>query len=90
VRHRGVELSLSGEPISDVSLVAGAVFLDPVVTGEAIDDGRRGRRPIGRTRTLVDASLDWTPTGQKAISLDLRVLYEGSRIADTLNRYLDL
>lgn len=87
VRHRGVELSLSGEPITGVSVVAGAVFLDPVVTGEAVDDGRLGRRPIGRTRTLVDASVDWTPAGQKAISLDLRVLYEGGRIADTLNRF---
>jgi iron complex outermembrane recepter protein len=87
VRHRGVELSLSGEPVTGVSLVAGAVFLDPVVTGDAVDDGRLGRRPIGRTRTLVDASLDWTPIGQTSISLDLRVLYEGSRIADTLNRF---
>jgi iron complex outermembrane recepter protein len=87
VRHRGVELSLSGEPIAGVSLVAGAVFLDPVVTGEAVDDGRLGRRPIGRTRTLVDTSVDWTPAGQKAISLDARLLYEGSRTADTLNRF---
>jgi iron complex outermembrane recepter protein len=87
VRHRGVELSLSGEPVTGVSVVAGAVLLDPVVTGDAVDDGRLGRRPIGRTRTLVDASIDWTPAGQKAISLDLRLLYEGSRIADTLNRF---
>jgi iron complex outermembrane recepter protein len=87
VRHRGVELSLSGEPVTGVSLVAGAVFLDPVVTGDAVDDGRLGRRPIGRTRTLFDASVDWTPAGQKPISLDLRVLYEGSRVADTLNRF---
>lgn len=87
VRHRGVELSLSGEPIKGLNLVAGAVLLDPVVTGEAVEDGRLGRRPIGRTRTLVDTSLDWKPLGQDRLSFDARVLYEGSRIADRLNRF---
>jgi iron complex outermembrane recepter protein len=87
VRHRGVEMSLSGEVTTGVSLVAGAVFLDPVVTSEAVDDGRLGRRPIGRTRTLVDTSVDWTPAGQNVVSLDMRILYEGSRTADTLNRF---
>lgn len=87
VRHRGIEMSLSGEPVSGLSMVAGAVFLDPIVTGDAVEDGRLGRRPIGRTRTLVDASLDWTPAGQKAASLDLRLLYEGSRTADTRNLF---
>lgn len=87
VRHRGVELSLSGELLKGLNLVAGAVYLDPVVTGEAVDDGRLGRRPIGRTRTLVDTSLDWKPAGQDAFSLDARVLYEGSRTADRLNLF---
>jgi iron complex outermembrane recepter protein len=84
VRHRGVEVSLSGEPIKGVSLVAGGVLLDPVVTGEAVDEGRLGRFPIGRTRALVDASLDWKPAGQDRLSLDVRILYEGRRAADRL------
>lgn len=42
--------------------MAGAVFLDPVVTGDAVYDGGLGRRPIGRMRTLVDASLDNNPS----------------------------
>jgi iron complex outermembrane receptor protein len=87
VRHRGVELSLSGEPVKGVNVVAGAVLLDPVVTGEAVESGRLGRRPIGRTRTLIDASIDWKPKGQKAVSVDLRLLYEGRRAADRLNTF---
>lgn len=87
VRHSGFEFSLSGKLAQNLSLVVGAVLLDPVVSGEAVDDGRLGRRPIGRTRTLVDASFDWTPPGQTRLSLDGRILYEGARAADALNRF---
>jgi iron complex outermembrane receptor protein len=87
VRHRGLEFSLSGKPVQNLSLVVGAVFLDPSVSGEAVTDGRLGRRPIGRTGTLIDASFDWTPPGQSRLSLDGRLLYEGAREADALNRF---
>ena len=87
VRHRGYELSLSGRPAKGLSIVAGAVLMDPRVTGEAVGDGRLGARPIGRTRTLIDASIDWMPTWQERISLDLRLLYEGSRVAAPRNLF---
>nr|WP_246438547.1 TonB-dependent receptor [Novosphingobium piscinae] len=87
VQHQGYELSLSGKPVSGLSFVAGAVFMDAQVTGEAVADGRLGRRPIGRTRTLIDASVDWMPAGQKRWSVDLRLLFEGRREADALNRF---
>lgn len=82
VRHRGVEMSVSGDLTDNVTLVAGAVFLNPQVTGEAVEDGRLGRRPIGRTRTLVDASLDWRLPFAAGWSVDARLLYEGERFAD--------
>lgn len=82
VRHRGAEFSLSGDIAAGVTLVAGAVLLDPTVTGAAVEDGRLGRRPIGRTRTLVDASIDWRPPFAQGWSVDARLLYEGDRYAD--------
>lgn len=87
VRHQGYELSLSGRPAKGLSFVAGAVLMDPRVTGEAVADGRLGSRPIGRTRTLIDASVDWMPAWQERVSLDLRLLYEGARVADARNRF---
>lgn len=87
VRHQGYELSLSGRPAKGLSFVAGAVLMDPRVTGEAVADGRLGSLPIGRARTLIDASVDWMPAWQERISLDLRLLYEGSRVADARNRF---
>jgi iron complex outermembrane receptor protein len=49
VRHRGVELLLAGEPVPDLSVIAGAVLLDADVTGEAVEEGRVGEKPIGRS-----------------------------------------
>lgn len=87
VQHKGYEFSVSGKPLKGLSFVAGAVLMDPRVTGEAVEDGRLGSRPIGRTRTLVDASIDWMPAWQQRWSVDLRLLYEGEREADALNRF---
>lgn len=87
VQHMGYEFSLSGKPAKGLSFVAGAVLMDPRVAGEAVRDGRLGSRPIGRTRTLIDASIDWMPASQQRWSIDLRLLYEGARAADALNRF---
>lgn len=86
VQHRGLEISLSGEPAKGLTAVLGAVLMDPRVTGEAVNQGRLGARPLGRTGRLVDASFDWMIPGQTRFSLDLRVLHEGRRQADALNR----
>lgn len=88
VEHRGVEFSLSGEPIKGLNLVAGAVLLDASVTGEAVDDGRLGRKPIGRTPVLVDFNIDYRFPALSALSLDAGLLVEGRRtanVAGTLN-----
>ena len=87
VQHKGYEFSISGKPVQGLSFVVGAVLMDPRVSGDAVEDGRLGRRPIGRTRTLVDASFDWMPAWQQRWSVDLRMLYEGQREADALNRF---
>jgi iron complex outermembrane recepter protein len=84
VRHRGVELSLSGEPVKGLNLVIGALLLQPRVTGEAVDDGRLGPKPIGRTSTLID-NLDYRFPTFDALSLDIRLQYEGNRVANAEN-----
>ena len=85
VSHRGVEASLSGQPVGGLSVVAGAVWLDPRVTGQAVDDGRIGGKPIGRTRLLVDTSLDYRLPSLPALSLDVRTTLEGRRVANAAN-----
>lgn len=88
VTHRGVEGSLSAKPLPGLNVVVGAVVLRPRVSGQAVADGRLGRRPIGRTGLLVDAAIDYQLAALPGFSLDARIIHEGRRIAnaaDTLS-----
>ncbi len=85
VRHRGVEVSISGEPVKGLNLVAGALFLQPRVTGEALADGRLGRKPIGRTSTLIDINFDYRFPNFHPLSVDIGLQYEGRRVANVDN-----
>jgi len=75
VSNRGVEFSLAGTVLPGVTAVAGALLLDPKVSGEAVDLGIIGKRPAGSVSRRAIANLDWKPVGQEAWSFDLA--YEG-------------
>ncbi len=79
VRHRGVEGSLAGK-FGGLELLAGAVLMDPVVTGEAVTQGRVGRRPVGITKSLLRLDADYT-TPIKGVSLNLTATHSGPRTA---------
>lgn len=81
VKHQGAELSLSGSPLPGLNVVAGAVLLRPRVTGEAVEQGRLGEEPLGRTGTVLDLRLDYRPPRFDAVSIDLGVAYTGRRVA---------
>lgn len=88
VRHRGVEASLSGAPLEALSVVLGAVLLDPVVSGPEVRDGLIGRRPVGQTKLQWQASLDYAPAFLDGLSVDLtidhraRTTARGDNLAD--------
>jgi len=73
VRHRGLEASLSGEPVEGLSLVLGAVLLDPEVRGAEVRQGLIGRRPVGQSRLQWQASVDYTPGIVPGLSVDMTV-----------------
>ncbi|MFY8092368.1 MAG: TonB-dependent receptor domain-containing protein [Niveispirillum sp.] len=73
VRHRGVEASLSGEPVPGLSLVLGAVLLDPVVSGPDVRNGVIGQRPVGQTRLQWQGSVDYAPDFLDGLSVDMTV-----------------
>ncbi len=71
VRHSGVEASLSGHFLDNrLSLLVGAVFMKPEVTGEAVERGLVGSKPVGARpiQLRVDANYNtglwggFTPT----------------------------
>lgn len=85
VRHRGAELSLSGNPFDNLNIVAGAVLMQPRVTGEAVDLGRVGRRPLGQAATILRGNADYRLGFLPGLSLDLALSWYGKRPASRDN-----
>jgi iron complex outermembrane receptor protein len=81
VRHRGLEMSFNGKPHPDWSLVAGAVLMEPRVTGEPVREGRIGRKPVGQTERLLRLNVEYRPPALRALSVDLAVANYGERVA---------
>lgn len=76
VRNRGIEMSLAGQLTPRLSLVLGAVFLDATVSGDQVDLGLIGRRPIGWAGRTVTGGLNWNLPWVEGLSFDLA--FEGS------------
>lgn len=87
VRNRGIEVSLAGQLTPRLSLVLGAVFLDATVSGDQVDQGLIGRRPIGSVGRTVTGALNWNLPWVEGLSLDLSVESTSRRIADRANSF---
>lgn len=83
VRHQGIELSLTGSPIEELSIVAGAVLLDGEVSGELVDLGLIGPRPVGQTERQLRLNADYRLPSLPALSVDLALLSTGERAASS-------
>lgn len=81
VKHQGAEISLTARPLPGLNLVAGAVLMRPRVTGEAVEQGRLGERPLGRVGTTLDLRIDYQPPAFDALSVDFGINYTGDRAA---------
>jgi iron complex outermembrane receptor protein len=85
VRHQGVEVSVSGELLPGLNVVAGAVPLEARVSGEQVDAGLIGARPVGSSGRTLLANVDYRPPRLSALSLDLAVQGTGRRVANAAN-----
>lgn len=85
LRHRGIEMSLTGTPLEGLTLVAGGVLLDAKVSAAEADTGSVGERPVGTPSSKLIASLDWRTPGSP-FSYDLAVEHLGPAWADTRNQ----
>jgi iron complex outermembrane recepter protein len=87
VRHRGVELSVAGQLLPGLNLVAGNIFLDAEVTGEAVELGLIGRRPVATIERYTIASLDYR-FPNSPFSVDAVMESTGDRIANQENTFV--
>jgi iron complex outermembrane receptor protein len=88
VRNRGIEMSLAGQITPRLNIVLGAVLLDATVSGDAVDLGLIGRRPVGSIQRSINGALNWNLPWVEGLSLDLS--YEGTsdRIANAANSFV--
>lgn len=84
-RHRGIEISATGSITPRLSIVAGAVFLDARVTGEAVKEGRIGKRPINSSPRLIRLSAEYFLPNVDGASVDVGLDHDGRRIASATN-----
>lgn len=73
VTHRGVEVSLSGAVARSLDMVAGAVAMDPEVSGPDVRSGLVGPRPVGQPKRTLLLNADWRPPVLSGLSFDVGV-----------------
>ncbi len=87
VRHRGVEISLAGQPVSNLTIVAGVMLLQARVSGSTVDRGLIGPIPPGRTPQLVRFNANYAPPSWGGLSLETQIDYKGGSVANRLNTF---
>lgn len=85
VRHRGIELSLSGDVTEDISLVAGGLLMDPRVSGEAVTLGQVGAVPLNQPRRVLRANVEYRPPFLSGFSFDVALSNFSARAASRDN-----
>ncbi|HZG32211.1 MAG TPA: TonB-dependent receptor, partial [Sphingopyxis sp.] len=83
VRHRGAEFSLSGQIAPGLTAIAGTALIDAKLSGDAVDGGFAGRKPLASFGRLSTAVLDYRPPFASAVSVDLVVESTSDRVASS-------
>lgn len=79
VRHRGLEASLSGRFGDRLNLVAGAIAMQPRVTGAARDAGLVGSRPPGTPSLYARLDANYRTDLLGGLTPTLAVIHTGER-----------
>lgn len=85
VRRRGVEFSLAGRIAPGLNLVAGNVIQDAEVSGEEVDLGLIGRRPVGAFTRHTIISMDYELPWHKPLSFSAYFEGTSKRTANAAN-----
>lgn len=88
VRNRGIEMSLAGQITPSLSVVLGAVILDAEVSGDQVDLGLIGKKPIGSSPLTATGAVNWNVPGVKGLSLDVSFEAFTDRVADRINSFV--
>lgn len=81
VRHRGAEISFSGHFGDRLNVLAGAVLMQPRVTGPARDAGLVGARPTGTPSAYVRIDANYRTDILGGLTPTASLIYTGKRAA---------
>lgn len=84
-RQRGIEMSLTGSPVKGLTLVAGNLLVQPRVTGEEVELGLIGEKPVGQTNRLTIISADYQIPFATGFSVNGTLISVGDRVASRDN-----
>lgn len=87
ITNRGLEFSLSGSPVTGLTVVGGGLLLDPRLNGPAVASGQIVDRPVGAPRSRLTLSLDWRPGGTSPWSFDMTADANGGVTASSRTGY---
>lgn len=80
--NRGLELSVVGPLTESLQVTFGALFSDPTLQGEAIDDGTLSQTPIAYRDRRLAFDLNYAPDWAQNWSFDLGLLNLGQQNAN--------
>jgi len=87
VRNKGIEASISGEPMPGLTLVAGAVLLSSRVTGFTVTQGTIGEVPPAIYPRVLSLAVQYGPPSWGGFSVDADIENQGDYFADRRNTY---
>ena len=88
VRHRGVEVSLTGRAFTEgLTLVGGLILLQPRVSGETVARGLIGPIPMGQTPRTVQFSAQYQPPAWGGFSIDSQINSTADQVASADNAF---
>ncbi|WP_434679471.1 TonB-dependent siderophore receptor [Pseudomonas sp. R1-18] len=82
--NKGIELSVFGEPVEGLRLMAGGTRMTSEVNGTQ-GGTNDGNHAIGVPTFQLNASVDWDVPGLEGVALNARMLRTGGQYADAAN-----
>lgn len=73
VRHRGVEASLTGEPLPGLNILLGGYVMDPSIAGPRVEARLQASQPVGTPKWRAIGGVEYRPSQAPDLSLDMRV-----------------
>jgi iron complex outermembrane recepter protein len=83
-RHRGVEVSVFGEPVKGVRLIAGATYIHGTQYDLA-DTSSDGKKPIGVPTMLFNVNAEYDVPMLQGLTVTARWIHTGSQYFNTTN-----